>query len=166
MCEPQLVSKYQALTHGKTILESSLHRNMLEHMNSEIALGTITNIQTAKDWLRGSFLYQRLQKNPDHYAIQHDASTSWQEKLNEIVLQNIDRLESTKLVKHSPADEGSTLESTEYGDIMSKVRPQNLKHKSLFINPVTQFYIRQNTVRERSAHVFSCTHKWTRWPAS
>lgn len=121
MCEPQLVSKYQALTQGKTILESSLHRNMLEHLNSEIALGTITTVQSAKDWLRGSFLYQRLQQNPDHYAMQQETDRSWHEKLEDIVLQNVHQLESTNLIRRNQDIKGEKLEPTEYGDIMSKV---------------------------------------------
>ncbi|KXN92197.1 putative ATP-dependent DNA helicase HFM1 [Leucoagaricus sp. SymC.cos] len=106
MCEPQLVGKYQALTQGKTILESSLHQNMLEHLNSEIALGTITSISAAKYWLRGSFLYQRLQRNP--------------KKLDEIVIRNVAQLEKTGLIRRSTFEHKEILESTEYGDIMSK----------------------------------------------
>lgn len=120
MCEPQLVSKYQALTQGKTVLESSLHHNMLEHLNSEIALGTISSLQSAKSWLRNSFLYQRLQKNPSHYTLHQNTSKSWHEKLEDIVLQNVGQLENTQLVRRT---EDNQIHSTEYGDIMSKVLP-------------------------------------------
>jgi hypothetical protein len=47
MCETDLVKKYKALTRGDTILESSLHLNLAEHLNSEIALGTISSLCTA-----------------------------------------------------------------------------------------------------------------------
>jgi len=121
MCEPQLVSKYQALTQGKTILESSLHHNMLEHLNSEIALGTITSVQAAKDWIRSSFLYQRLQQNPNHYAIKQEGGKGWKEKIDEIILHNIGQLESSNLVLCNVTGSEDTIESTEFGDIMSKV---------------------------------------------
>ncbi|KAJ3571066.1 hypothetical protein NP233_g4001 [Leucocoprinus birnbaumii] len=120
MCEPQLVGKYETLTQGKTILESSLHHNMLEHLNSEIALGTISNSQDAKTWLRGTFLYQRLQKNPDYYAIQQETGEVCKEKLDQIILQNIRLLESSELVRCNVLGSADTLESTEFGDIMSK----------------------------------------------
>jgi ATP-dependent DNA helicase HFM1/MER3 len=48
MCETQLEAKYQAMVQGKTVVESSLHRNLAEHINSEIGLGTITSYDTAK----------------------------------------------------------------------------------------------------------------------
>jgi ATP-dependent DNA helicase HFM1/MER3 len=120
MCESQLVNKYQALTQGTTILESSLHHNLLEHLNSEIALGTIGSSQAAKDWLRGSFLYQRLQQNPNHYAIQQ-VGKDWKEELDEIVIQNVAQLESANLIRRTLLDSEDSLESTEFGDIMSKV---------------------------------------------
>jgi ATP-dependent DNA helicase HFM1/MER3 len=47
MCEPELAKKYKDLTHGETILESCLHSNLSEHLNSEISLGTITSMRSA-----------------------------------------------------------------------------------------------------------------------
>ena len=43
MCEQELEAKYKVLAQGQTILESSLHLGLSEHLNSEIALGTITS---------------------------------------------------------------------------------------------------------------------------
>lgn len=122
MCEPQLVGKYQELSQGKTVLESSLHHNMLEHLNSEIALGTITSVQSAKNWLRSSFLYQRLQQNPSYYAIRLEMGESWCKKLEDIVLQNIGQLQATNLVRMVQDGESGQIQSTEYGDIMAKVQ--------------------------------------------
>jgi hypothetical protein len=69
ICEATLQSKYQELLEGKTILESNLHLNLIEHLASEINLGTITNIETAKHWLRNSFLFQRLQVDTPTQAL-------------------------------------------------------------------------------------------------
>lgn len=69
MCEPELERKYKMLVSGTMILESCLHLNLTEHINSEIGLGTITDVDSAKEWLRNSFFYQRLQKNPKHYSL-------------------------------------------------------------------------------------------------
>ncbi|EGN95664.1 hypothetical protein SERLA73DRAFT_76746 [Serpula lacrymans var. lacrymans S7.3] len=44
LCEAELEHKYRALVQGTTNLESSLHLNLTEHLNSEIGLGTIANI--------------------------------------------------------------------------------------------------------------------------
>lgn len=108
------------MANGTTKLESSLHLNLDEHLNSEIGLGTITNLQSAKGWLRNSFLWRRLQKNPKHYAIGKGDGETWQEKIDELVLQSVTKLKETELVEYESSGDGE-LCSTEYGDIMSKV---------------------------------------------
>ncbi|KIK97520.1 hypothetical protein PAXRUDRAFT_10143 [Paxillus rubicundulus Ve08.2h10] len=127
LCETGLEHKYRALAQGTTTLESSLHQNLAEHLNSEISLGAISNVETAKDWLRRSFLFRRIQKNPQHYDIGKDEKQTWQEKMDEIVMQSILNLRETQLI--ASTDRDGELCSTEYGDIMSK------------------FYIRQSTMR-------------------
>ncbi|TEB26532.1 P-loop containing nucleoside triphosphate hydrolase protein, partial [Coprinellus micaceus] len=131
MCENNLVPKYQALTHGKRVLESCLHRNLSEHINSEIGMGTITDLESAKSWLRGSFFYQRVRKNPSHYAIEEDGqSLSWQGRMDNLVLASIQNLRENHLVEEKQDNLTSQLVSTEYGEIMSK------------------FYIRQATMAQ------------------
>ncbi|KAJ7074112.1 hypothetical protein C8F01DRAFT_1360827 [Mycena amicta] len=127
MCEMELESKYRQLVQGKTIVESSLHTNLAEHINSEIGLGTITSVRSAKEWLRGSFLFQRVKKNPAHYSLGKGDNQSWEERIDDMVMQSIDKLRTTKLINDTGAG-SDALASTDYGDIMSK------------------FYIRQSTM--------------------
>jgi hypothetical protein len=47
MCQAELSQKYRQMTRGETVLESSLHLNLAEHLNSEIVLGTVTSLKTA-----------------------------------------------------------------------------------------------------------------------
>jgi len=121
MCESQLEAKYRNLSQGTTVLESSLHVNIVEHVNSEVGLGTITDIESAKAWLRNSFLFQRLQRNPKHYAIGKDEQQTWQERLDQMILDSVTELKATKLVETPEDGEEHQLRSTEYGDVMSKV---------------------------------------------
>ncbi|KAG9310669.1 DEAD-domain-containing protein [Chiua virens] len=126
LCEPELEHKYRTLVLGNTALESSLHQNLPEHLNSEIGLGTISTVENAKDWLRHSFFYHRIQKNPRHYDIGKCENQTWEDKVDEIIIQSIRSLCDAQLIVHT---KDGRLSSTEYGDIMSK------------------FYIRQTTVR-------------------
>jgi len=122
MCQQELVPKYQALTQGTRVLESCLHHNLSEHINSEIGLGTITDIESSKNWLRGSFLYQRVRKNPRYYALNSEGdSGSWQERMDEIVTSSIHTLKENQFVEEVGEGE-SQLVLTDYGEIMSKVR--------------------------------------------
>ncbi len=118
MCEQELESKYRALAQGQTILESSLHLSLAEHINSEIALGTITSMETTKEWLHNSFLYRRLRQNPAHYDVKKEGNKSWEERIDELVSDSAARLVQAEMVSR---DQNDALSSTEYGDIMSKV---------------------------------------------
>ncbi|KAK0484062.1 Sec63 Brl domain-containing protein [Armillaria novae-zelandiae] len=129
LCETELESKYRQLVQGKTILESSLHVNLSEHLNSEIGLGTVTSISSATDWLRNSFLFQRIRKNPRHYALGKDEGQTWEERVDDLVMQSISKLKESELITCSEDGGDGQLSSTEYGDIMSK------------------FYIRQATMK-------------------
>ncbi|KAH3806659.1 hypothetical protein DPMN_134983 [Dreissena polymorpha] len=60
--------KYEHLLNGTQVIESSLHRNLMEHLNAEIALATISDISVALEWLKYTFLYIRVMKNPGHYG--------------------------------------------------------------------------------------------------
>lgn len=127
MCETELEAKYNALVQGRTLLESCLHLNLSEHINSEVGLGTITDLNSAKAWLHNSFLFRRIQQNPKHYAIGKECNQTWQERVDEMVTESITKLRQTELVMYSD-DTQTRLCSTEYGDVMSK------------------FYIKQSTM--------------------
>ncbi|KAH9945850.1 P-loop containing nucleoside triphosphate hydrolase protein [Epithele typhae] len=121
ICEQELEAKYQALAQGQTVLESSLHLHLTEHLNSEVALGTIANLDSAKKWLHTSFLFQRLKQNPTYYGIrtEDEHTTPWATQLDQIVTSSIKELQLTGMLQ---CDETSDdLKSTEYGDIMSKM---------------------------------------------
>lgn len=60
--------KYRNLSLGLENIESSLHEHLLEHLNSEIVLETITDLPTALEWIKSTFLYIRACKNPGHYG--------------------------------------------------------------------------------------------------
>ena len=47
---------------------SSLHKNLIEHLNAEIVLHTITSVPIALEWIKSTFLYIRIKQNPTHYG--------------------------------------------------------------------------------------------------
>jgi ATP-dependent DNA helicase HFM1/MER3 len=122
MCESALESKYRALGHGQTVLESSLHTNLAEHLNSEIGLGTINNMETAKEWIRHSFMFRRFTRAPRRYMTQEQP---WKDGLDSMISKCIDDLKDAELLTSVEGRPG-TLRSTEFGEIMSKVRTLKL----------------------------------------
>ncbi|KZT52720.1 P-loop containing nucleoside triphosphate hydrolase protein [Calocera cornea HHB12733] len=118
MTETSQEARYNALISGRTLLESSLHLNLTEHINSEIKLGTISNVESAKQWLKRSFLFQRIQKNPRHYSMGKDEKQTWEARLDELVDESVKKLETAELITVEDGDRRMT--STEYGEVMSR----------------------------------------------
>lgn len=53
---------------NRILLFPSLHSHLVEHLNAEIVLQTISDVNMALDWIRSTFLYIRALKNPTHYG--------------------------------------------------------------------------------------------------
>ncbi|KAI0282118.1 Sec63 Brl domain-containing protein, partial [Russula aff. rugulosa BPL654] len=132
MCESGLESKYRALGHGQTILESSLHTNLAEHLNSEIGLGTIKCMETAKEWIRHSFMFRRFPQNPQRYMSQEQP---WKDGLDNMISKCIDDLKDAELLTFVDGRPG-TLRSTEFGEIMSKFYLKQATMASIMKLPV------------------------------
>lgn len=114
-------SRYERMVSGQEILESTLHLNLVEHLNSEIGLRTITNVQTAKKWLGSTFLGVRMRRNPSHYHLTESVRQvrNADDRLGEICEENINLLRDTELVTVE-----QSLICTEYGRAMSKYMVQ------------------------------------------
>ena len=92
------VSKYEKLMQGSEMLESSLHLHLIEHLNAEIVLRTIRDMETAKRWLEGTFLYVRLQRNSGHYKVEGDRSDASQDMATGICRKDLELLKQARLV--------------------------------------------------------------------
>ena len=149
MCESELESKYKALTQGKTVLESSLHLNLTEHLNSELALGTFCNVVTARTWLQSTFFFQRFFQNPRHYTILGEEE-NLDEKLDRMLSGCIDDLKQAELCKQ---EKDGRLTTTKYGDIMSRVSI-TLFSPEIWLITFSKFYLRRSTVRPLTIYTY------------
>lgn len=110
------VHHYEKLVSGSEQLESCLHLNLIDHLNAEIGLGTVTDIETAVRWLGGTFLFVRLRRNPTHYKLRENADGKDEdEMLRQICEKDVTLLQDCGLV----SSEGK-LKSTPFGDAMAR----------------------------------------------
>lgn len=111
------VDRYNMMVSGKEVLESTLHLNLIEHLNSEIGLQTITDLESATKWLSGTFLSVRLRQNPNYYKLTDGTSPAQNidSGLKEICERDISLLQETNLVTPD-----SGFKQTEYGKCMAK----------------------------------------------
>lgn len=107
---------------GKEVIESGLHLSLIEHINAEAVLQSITSTETALEWLRSTFLYVRIKRNPAFYRLKNcsseEAKLSAENRLESIFTNDIDRLRDHGLVDVNSNTAG--IISTEYGAIMAR----------------------------------------------
>ncbi|KAJ2823499.1 activating signal cointegrator 1 complex subunit 3, partial [Coemansia erecta] len=53
-------------------IESKFASNLIDNLNAEITLGTVTNIEEGVAWLGYTYMYIRMQKNPSVYGLAAD----------------------------------------------------------------------------------------------
>ncbi|KAI8916332.1 P-loop containing nucleoside triphosphate hydrolase protein [Gorgonomyces haynaldii] len=116
---PEEVQRCHNLVHGEERIESNLHQHLIENVNAEIVLGTVTNLDEAMLWLRSTFLYVRIKRNPSFYRLDHcsaeEGRLSAEKRLEAIFLKDIDLLAQNKIVLKQ-----DRFSPTAYGKIMSK----------------------------------------------
>jgi ATP-dependent DNA helicase HFM1/MER3 len=121
MTHQSKIEKYNKMISGEEKLESTLHLNLVEHLNSEIGLGTIKNVHAAKKWLEGTFLSVRMKSEPWHYvkddviSKSDDPST----RIQEWCERDIELLQDYRLITND-----EQFACTEYGNAMSKYMVQ------------------------------------------
>ncbi|KAF3896201.1 ATP-dependent DNA helicase [Trichophyton interdigitale] len=110
------VTHYEKLVSGTEPLESCLHLNLIDHLNAEIGLGTVTDIESAIRWLRGTFFFVRLQRNPTYYKLKEGGNRADEEELlRQICEKDLELLQENDLVTPKPP-----FKSTELGDAMAR----------------------------------------------
>ena len=116
-------TKYDALLGKTAAVESRLHTHTIEHINAEVVLLTITSREVVIDWLRTTFFWIRVHKNPPLYDY---ASDMPKEELDSILSTKCDALVSqlvqANCVRSFPSDKGCRLEATAIGKSMAKCK--------------------------------------------
>lgn len=110
------MERYKKMISGQDTLESTLHLNFIELLNSEISLGTVKNVYDAKVWLNGTFLAVRMRQNPKYYNIDGvGAEGTTDQRLEQACERDINLLQKYNLVTSK-----DQFGCTEYGEAMSR----------------------------------------------
>ncbi|WP_207586190.1 DEAD/DEAH box helicase [Halomontanus rarus] len=67
VCDGAEADKYRRLLRDGKEIESRLADSLDSHLNAEIAMGTITDLEDVMDWLETTFYYVRGQSKPEAY---------------------------------------------------------------------------------------------------
>ncbi|XP_062607353.1 probable ATP-dependent DNA helicase HFM1 [Saccostrea cucullata] len=119
MTKNQTKDKYESLVNGTQLIESSLHKNLIEHLNAEIVLHTINDISIAMEWIRYTFLYIRVMKNPKNYGMPIGLNKEQIEKrLQELCMKNLNLLNTYGMITMD--EETIDVKPTEPGKLMAR----------------------------------------------
>ena len=139
MAKNQEKEKLLKCLEGQQTIESCLHLSILEHLNTEINLRTVKCRQSALIWMKSTFLYVRVQKDPQKYClkIEPGSSESIDQFLTNIVAENLDCLERAELVQRSRltqrrVESGECFSITTLGAIMA-LKALKFKTMELFL---------------------------------
>ncbi|WP_312910964.1 DEAD/DEAH box helicase [Natronosalvus caseinilyticus] len=71
VCDGAEADDYRRLLREGKEIESRLADSLQTHLNAEIAMGTITDLEDVMDWLETTFYYVRGQSRPESYDFQN-----------------------------------------------------------------------------------------------
>ncbi|MFP8957573.1 DEAD/DEAH box helicase [Natrialbaceae archaeon A-CW3] len=71
VCDTAEADKYRRLLRDGKEIESRLSESLPTHLNAEIAMGTITDLDDVMEWLETTFYYVRGQSKPEEYDFQN-----------------------------------------------------------------------------------------------
>eukprot|EP00897_Mesotaenium_endlicherianum_P001872 jgi/Mesen1/1712/ME000138S00568 len=92
-------SFYKKFLYEPFPVESSLVDQLHDHLNAEVAGGTIASVQDALDYLTWTYLYRRLLMNPSFYALEDTSSHAVSLFLSSLVTNTLQALEDASCLR-------------------------------------------------------------------
>ena len=85
MTEIDRIRQYESLMLAQEVIESALAKSMIEHLNAEIALGSVTTDSDALAWLKSTFFYIRAKSRPEYYQLSREVDRDLGEMSRELL---------------------------------------------------------------------------------
>ncbi|KAM8869339.1 activating signal cointegrator 1 complex subunit 3 isoform 2-T4 [Spinachia spinachia] len=117
---------YKKFLYEPFPVESSLLSVLSDHLNAEIAAGTISSKQDALDYITWTYFFRRLVMNPSYYSLEDISHESINKYLSHLVEKSLRELECSYCIVIKEDDR--TIEPLTYGRIASYYY---LKHQTI-----------------------------------
>ncbi|TAQ85230.1 hypothetical protein B7494_g6447 [Chlorociboria aeruginascens] len=115
------LSHYLQAVTAQVPIESRFSKHLVDNLNAEIALGTVTSVPEAVQWLGYSYLFVRMQRNPLAYGIdwaeRRDDPTLVQRR-RQLIIQAARTLQQSQMIIFNETTE--ELRSKDVGRIASQ----------------------------------------------
>uniref|UniRef100_T1IVJ2 U5 small nuclear ribonucleoprotein 200 kDa helicase n=1 Tax=Strigamia maritima TaxID=126957 RepID=T1IVJ2_STRMM len=110
------LAHYLSLLTCQCPIESQFEQNLTDNLNAEIVLGTVATIDEAIQWLRYTYLFVRMQKNPLVYGIKPEMvkeDPTLIEYRIKLIKQTAQKLDKAQMIRY--VDRTSSLHATDLG---------------------------------------------------
>ncbi|ODM91249.1 Activating signal cointegrator 1 complex subunit 3 [Orchesella cincta] len=133
------LAHYLSLLTNQFPIESSFIKFLADNLNAEVALGTVTNISEAVEWLTYTYLYIRMRRNPQLYGTQYlDAleDPNLTIRRRDLVVESARSLEAAKMIRFDERTE--YLYSTDIGRTASHfyIKYDTIENFNEVVSPV------------------------------
>ncbi|KAF8693034.1 hypothetical protein HU200_039208 [Digitaria exilis] len=128
MTRRETVHLYENLLNGCELVESQLLPCIVEHLNAEIVQLTIANTSLASEWIKCSYLYIRIKKNPENYGVKRGTPPDLEKQIQDICVKKI----------HELVEYGLIWRDEEYAFLLQPLEPGKLMAK---------FYLKFDTMK-------------------
>ncbi|XP_019161506.1 PREDICTED: DExH-box ATP-dependent RNA helicase DExH17 isoform X3 [Ipomoea nil] len=129
MTRKETVHLYENLLNGCELVESQLLPCITEHLTAQIVQLTVSDITKAIEWMKCSYLYVRMKKNPENYAMPKLlASNNIERHLQEICVKKVNELSRYQMIWTD--EDGFLLKPLEPAKLMTKyyLKFDTMKH--------------------------------------
>lgn len=87
---------YKKFLYEPFPVESSLAGQITDHLNAEIASGTLQKFQQCLEYLTWTYFFRRLTKNPAYYGLHNDVTSNMSDTINQylkrLIMDSIEKL--------------------------------------------------------------------------
>ncbi|XP_065878318.1 DExH-box ATP-dependent RNA helicase DExH17 isoform X2 [Euphorbia lathyris] len=128
MTRRETVHLYENLLNGCEMVESQLLPCVTEHLTAEVVQLTVSDVARAIEWMKCSFLYVRMKKNPEKYEIKGISKDRIEKHVQEISIQKINELSRHQMIWNG--EDAFLLKPLEPGRLMTKyyLKFDTMKH--------------------------------------
>ena len=110
--------RFRNISIGNEAVESHLLEHFPEHLNAEISMGSISDVEQSMKWLENSFLYVRIFSNPHHYNLPKIVTKQMIiDRTKSICMRNLQELSGASMINFRS---DNRIESCEAGRLMAK----------------------------------------------
>jgi activating signal cointegrator complex subunit 3 len=146
MVHEPMKSFYKKFLYEPFPVESSLHKQLDDHLNAEIAMGTIESLQDAINYLTYTFFLRRLLQNPAYYGLTDGTDPdSVSAYLSNLVGGAVERLVKAQCVELS--DTGDVLGGDRGDDGGDDDKGARVIRSTFFGRIASTFYLRNETMK-------------------